>query len=232
VFTGNITYSAALIAGLLSFFSPCILPLIPAYFSFITGLTLDELTQDKKEIRQKVILSTLFYVAGFSFIFILFGASASFLGGFASQYSWVVRYIGGGIILVFGLHLLGIINIKGFNFEKRVHVKEKPLHLMGTFVIGMAFGAGWSPCIGPMLGSILIVAGNQDTVFKGVSLLAVYSAGLAVPFLIMSFFINSIIEIMKKATKFIGILNKVSGILLIIIGLLLIFDKFRLLATL
>jgi len=232
VFTENITYSAALVAGLLSFFSPCILPLIPAYFSFITGLTLDELTQDKKEVRQKVILSTLFYVAGFSFIFILFGASASFLGGVASQYSWVVRYLGGGIILVFGLHLLGIINIKGFNFEKKIHVKEKPMHLMGVFVIGMAFGAGWSPCIGPLLGSILIVAGNQDTVLKGVSLLAVYSAGLAIPFIIMSFFINSILGIMKRATRFIGALNKASGILLIVIGLLLIFDKFRLLATL
>jgi len=232
VFTENITYSAALFAGLLSFFSPCILPLIPAYFSFITGLTLDELTQDKKEVRQKVILSTLFYVAGFSFIFILFGASASFLGSVASQYSWVVRYLGGGIIIVFGLHLLGIINIKGFNFEKKIHVKEKPLHLMGVFVIGMAFGAGWSPCIGPLLGSILIVAGNQDTILKGVSLLAVYSAGLAIPFIIMSFFINSILGIMKRATRFIGALNKASGILLIVIGLLLIFDKFRLLATL
>ncbi|MDA3915957.1 MAG: cytochrome c biogenesis protein CcdA [Deltaproteobacteria bacterium] len=232
MFTENITYSAALVAGLLSFFSPCILPLIPAYFSFITGLTLDELTQNKKEVRKKVIISTLFYVAGFSFIFILFGASASFLGGFASKYSWVVRYLGGSIIIVFGLHLLGIINIKGFNFEKKIHVKEKPLHLMGVFLIGMAFGAGWSPCIGPMLGSILIVAGNQDTVLKGVSLLAVYSAGLAIPFIIISFFINSIIGIMKRATRFIGALNKASGILLIVIGLLLIFDKFRLLATL
>ena len=232
MFTENITYSAALVAGLLSFFSPCILPLIPAYFSFITGLTLDELTQNKKEVRQKVILSTLFYVAGFSFIFILFGASASFLGGFASKYSWVVRYLGGSIIIVFGLHLLGIINIKGFNFEKKIHVKEKPLHLMGVFVIGMAFGAGWSPCIGPLLGSILIVAGNQDTILKGVSLLAVYSAGLAIPFIIISFFINSILGIMKRATRFIGALNKASGILLIVIGLLLIFDKLRLLTSL
>ncbi len=232
MFTETITYPAALFAGLLSFFSPCILPLIPAYFSFITGLSLDELTENKKETRRKVFLSTLFYVAGFSFIFILFGASASFLGGFVSQYSWVIRYLGGGIILIFGLHLLGLINIKGFNFEKRIHVKEKPLHLMGTFVIGMAFGAGWSPCIGPMLGSILIVAGNQDTIIKGVFLLAVYSAGLAIPFLVMSFFINSILEIMKRATKFIGVFNKISGILLILIGLLLIFDKFRLLGTL
>jgi len=216
LFNENLTYSAALIAGLLSFFSPCVLPLVPAYFSFITGLSLDELTQNKGDTRKKVILSTLFYVAGFSFIFILFGASASFLGG---------------IVLLFGVHLLGIINIKGFNFEKRIHVKKKPLHLMGTFVIGMAFGAGWSPCIGPMLGSILIVAGNQDTVLKGILLLAVYSAGLALPFLILSFFIHSILDFMKRAKKLINIINKVSGLLLIVIGLLLIFDKFRLLGT-
>ncbi|MBT7260233.1 MAG: cytochrome c biogenesis protein CcdA [Desulfobacula sp.] len=230
MFAETVTYPAALLAGMLSFLSPCILPLIPAYFSFITGLSLDELTQNKKETRKKVILSTLFYVAGFSFIFILLGASASFLGGLASQYSWIVRYLGGGIILIFGLHLLGLINIKGLNFEKKFHVKEKPLHLMGTFVIGMAFGAGWSPCIGPLLGSILIVAGNQDTVMEGILLLAVYSAGLAIPFIAISIFINSILEIMKKATKFIGVLNKISGILLILIGLLLIFDKLTLLA--
>ncbi len=232
MFNENLSYSAALIAGLLSFFSPCILPLIPAYFSFITGLSLDELTENKAETRRKVILSTVFYVAGFSFIFILFGASASFLGGITSQYSWIIRYLGGGIVIVFGLHLLGLINIKALHFEKRLHVQGKPLHLMGTFVIGMAFGAGWSPCIGPMLGSILIVAGNQDTVLKGILLLAVYSAGLALPFLILSFFIHSILSIMKRATKLIGIINKVSGILLIVIGLLLIFDKFRLLGTL
>jgi cytochrome c-type biogenesis protein len=232
LFTETITFPAAFIAGLLSFLSPCVLPLIPAYFSFITGLSVDELTADTKGIRQKVILATLAYVAGFSFIFILFGASASFLGGLASQYSWVIRYLGGGIVLVFGLHLLGVINITRFQFEKRFHVKEKPVHLLGTFVIGMAFGAGWTPCIGPMLGSILIVAGNQDTVLNGVWLLAVYSSGLALPFILISIFINSMLGFMKRATKLIGVLNKIAGILLIGIGLLLIFDKFKLLAIL
>jgi cytochrome c-type biogenesis protein len=232
VFTETITFPAAFIAGLLSFLSPCVLPLIPAYFSFITGLSVDEMTTDNKQIRQKVIMSTLAYVAGFSFIFILFGASASFLGGFASQYSWVIRYLGGGIVLLFGLHLLGIINIKGLQFEKRFHVKKKPVHLLGTFVIGMAFGAGWTPCIGPMLGSILIVAGNQETILSGVWLLAVYSAGLALPFILISIFINSMLGFMKRATRLIGIINKVAGILLIGIGLLLIFDQFKLLAVL
>ncbi len=232
MFTETITFPAAFIAGLLSFLSPCVLPLIPAYFSFITGLSVDEMTADTKGIRQKVILSTLAYVAGFSFIFILFGASASFLGGVASQYSWVIRYLGGGIVLVFGLHLLGLINITGLQFEKRFHAKKKPVHLLGTFVIGMAFGAGWTPCIGPMLGSILIVASNQETILKGVWLLAVYSAGLALPFILISIFINSMLGFMKRATRLIGIINKVAGILLICIGLLLIFDQFKLLATL
>ncbi len=229
--TQTITFPAAFAAGLLSFLSPCVLPLIPAYFSFITGLSLDELTADNKEVRKKVILSTLAYVAGFSFIFILFGASASFLGGLASRYSWAVRYVGGGIILIFGLHLLGIINIKSFQFERKFHFKETPFHLLGTFLIGMAFGAGWSPCIGPMLGSILIVAGSQETILKGVLLLATYSAGMALPFIVISIFINSMLSFMKKATRAMSIIIKCAGGLLIIIGLLLIFDKFRLLAA-
>jgi cytochrome c-type biogenesis protein len=231
MFTDNLSYSAALIAGLLSFFSPCILPLIPAYFSFITGLSLNQLTENKKEIRQKVIFSTISYIAGFSFIFTLLGASASFLGSLASQYSWLIRYIGGGIILLFGLHLMGIINIHVLNFEKKIHIRNKSLNIAETFLIGMAFGAGWTPCIGPLLGSILIVAGNQDTVLKGITLLVVYSAGLGLPFLVLSFFIQYLIDIMKRAGKIIGLLNKIAGILLIIIGLLLIFDKFRLLGT-
>ena len=226
MFTETITFPAAFLAGLLSFFTPCVLPLLPAYFSFITGLSLDELTQDSKETRNKVILSTLFYVAGFSFVFILLGASASFLGSFVTQYTWALRFAGGGIILVFGLHLLGVINIRALQFEKKIRVSEKPLHLMGTFLIGMAFGAGWSPCIGPLLGSILIVAGSQETIYQGIALLAVYSAGLALPFIIISFFIHSIMEIMKRARTLIRTLNIVSGALLIIIGLLLIFNRF------
>jgi len=225
----TVSYQTALIAGLLSFFSPCVLPLIPAYFTFITGLSLDQLSQNNKENRQKVIFATFFYVLGFSFVFILFGASASFLGKFVLQYSWIIRYAGGGIVIVFGLHLLGIINIKKLNFEKRIHINEKPMHFMGTFVIGMAFGAGWSPCIGPMLGSILIIAGSNETVLKGVLLLSIYSLGLALPFIIISFFINKIINIMHHARKILIYINKISGIFLIIIGILLITDKFKIL---
>lgn len=232
MFTQSVSYNAAFAAGLLSFFSPCVLPLIPAYFTFITGLSLDELTEDARETRKKVILSTIAFVLGFSFVFILLGASASFLGGLAQKFSWVIRYVGGGIIIVFGLHLLGVINIKALNFEKKLHVNEKPVHLLGTFVIGMAFGAGWSPCIGPMLGSILILAGNQDTVMKGVMLLGVYSAGIALPFVLISFFITRLLDIMKKTTKLIGYINKTAGVLLIGVGILLLTDQFRVLGTL
>jgi cytochrome c-type biogenesis protein len=230
LFTETITFQAAFMAGLLSFFSPCILPLIPAYFTFITGLSLDELSLDRREIRKKVILSTLAYVSGFSFIFVLLGASASFLGGFMAKYTWIIQYFGGAIVIIFGLHLLGVINIKGLNFERKIHLNKKPIHLMGTFVIGMAFGAGWSPCIGPLLGSILIIAGSQETVVKGMVLLGIYSAGLAIPFLLISLFINRLLDIMRRATRVISYINKISGILLIALGILLITDRFRILA--
>ncbi len=234
MFGETISYNAAFLAGLLSFFSPCILPLIPAYFTFITGLSIDELTADgiaegANETRKKVILSTLAYVSGFSFVFILMGASASFFGSLMQDYVWVVRYLGGGIIIIFSLHLLGIINIQKLNFEKKFHVKEKPLHLVGVFAIGMAFGAGWSPCIGPILGSILIVASNQETVLNGMLLLALYSLGIAIPFMLISVFITRMLETIKRATKFIIYINKATGVLLFVVGILLITDTFKLL---
>lgn len=237
MFGETISYNAAFLAGLLSFFSPCILPLIPAYFTFITGLSIDELTADgttegARETRNKVILSTLVYVSGFSFVFILMGASAFFLGSLIQDYDWVIRYLGGSVIIVFSLHLLGIINIKKLNFEKRFHVKGKPLHLLGVFTIGMAFGAGWSPCIGPILGSILIVASNQETVLNGMLLLALYSLGIAIPFMLISIFITRMMETIKRAKRFMIYINKATGALLLVVGILLITDTFKLLGSL
>lgn len=226
MFAQTVTYPAAFLAGLLSFFSPCILPLIPAYFTFITGFSLEELTGDiNAEIRKKVLLSTVLYVAGFSFVFILMGASASYLGGITYQYRDFIRIIGGILIIILGIHLSGVIRIRALDFEKRIHFKKKPLHLFGIFIIGMAFGAGWSPCIGPLLGSILIVAGSQETVWQGVLLLGIYSFGLAVPFLIMSVFINFLLMFMKKASLGMKYVNRVAGILLIIMGLLLVTNQ-------
>ena len=211
---------------LLSFFSPCVLPLIPAYFTFITGFSIEELTEKyNSEIRKKVFLSTFLFVLGFSLVFILMGASASYLGGLMYTYKKLIRIIGGILIIILGIHLTGIIRIPGLDFEKRITLEKKPLHFLGTLIIGMAFGAGWSPCIGPLLGSILIVAGSQETVWQGVILLGIYSAGLAIPFIIISIFINFLLTFIKKASKVLKYVNVVAGVVLIVVGLILVSNK-------
>jgi cytochrome c-type biogenesis protein len=228
MFTQNISYHAAFFAGLLSFFSPCILPLIPAYFTLITGFSLDELTgEDTQGIRRKVVISTIAYILGFSTVFIILGASASFVGQMIQTYQSTIRVVGGHIICILGFHLTGIIHISGLDYDKRVHVNKKPLHFMGTFIIGMAFGAGWSPCIGPILGSIFILAANQNSVGQGIILLTLYSAGLALPFLVISFSIQSLLTWLSRTRHFIKYVNTISGFLLIIIGILLIINKLQ-----
>jgi len=224
--TENIPYHIALLAGLASFFSPCVLPLIPAYFTFITGLSLEELTESRESsLRIKILGSTILYVGGFSFVFIILGASASFLGNFVFEYRNIIAKIGGIVIILFGFHLTGLIRIRYLDVEKRLHLQKKPLHFLGAFFIGMAFGAGWSPCIGPLLGSILIIAGSQETVRTGIWLLAVYSAGLAIPFILISIFIHFLLAFIKKMVTIIRYVNIIAGILLILIGLLLLTDK-------
>ena len=231
MFTETITYPAAFIAGLLSFLSPCILPLIPAYFTFITGYSLEELINDNQQgLRRKVFLSTLSYVAGFSFVFILMGATASFLGKLLFKFQDLIRIIGGILIILLGIHLTGLIRIPLLDMEKRITIVKKPLHLLGTFLVGMAFGVGWTPCIGPLLGSILVVAGSQETVGRGMVLLGNYSAGLATPFIILSVFIHLLIKFIQKASRVVKYVNLLAGILLILMGLLLLADKLSLLA--
>ncbi len=226
MFIQTISYPAAFIAGLLSFFSPCVLPLIPAYFTFITGFSLEELTQGHNAaIRRKVFLSTFFFVLGFSLVFISLGASASYLGGLMVTYKNWIRIIGGILIIILGIHLTGVIRIRGLDFEKRITMTKKPVHLLGTLIIGMAFGAGWSPCVGPLLGSILILAGSQGTVWQGVVLLAVYSAGLAIPFILMSIFINFLLIFIGKASKVLKYVNMAAGAVLIAVGLILVSNK-------
>lgn len=232
MFTESISYPAALFAGLLSFFSPCILPLIPAYFTFITGLSLDELSGVRSgRVRAQVIRATLSYVVGFSLVFVLMGASASFIGGAIFKYRDWIRIIGGILIILFGIHMTGLIRFRLLEFERRLQVQKKPLHFMGTFFVGMAFGAGWSPCIGPLLGSILIVAGNQETVADGIGLLSVYAAGLAIPFLVLAVFVDSLLTFIKKASWSIRYINVTAGVLLLILGLLLVTDKLSLISA-
>jgi cytochrome c-type biogenesis protein len=226
MFTQTVSYSAAFIAGLLSFFSPCVLPLIPAYFTFITGFSLDELTQGRNPaVRKKVFFSTFFFVLGFSLVFISMGASASYLGNILITYKNWIRIIGGILIIIFGIHLTGALRIRFLDIEKRVSINNKPLNFLGTLIIGMAFGAGWSPCVGPLLGSILIIASSQGTVWQGVVLLGTYSAGLAIPFILVSIFINFLLIFIGKASKFLRYVNVVAGVVLIIVGLLLVSNR-------
>ena len=226
MFTETVHFPAAFIAGLLSFFSPCVLPLIPAYFTFISGFSMEELTSDcNAETRRKVFLATLSFVSGFSSVFILMGGSASLIGSFIIKYKDIIRVAGGILIIILGIHLTGLFHIRKLDFEKRIHLNKKPLHFFGTFLIGMAFAAGWSPCIGPMLGSILIIAGSNESVLRGIALLAVYSAGLAIPFIILSGFINMLLIFLKKATRVLKYINYVSGSFLIVIGLLLLINR-------
>ena len=226
MFTEAVSFPAAFTAGILSFLSPCVLPLIPAYFTFITGFSLEELTQNRNsEIRKKVFLSTALFVSGFSLIFILMGASASYLGSLMFNHRKLIRIIGGILIIFMGIHLTGIIRIPGLDIEKRVNIEKKPIHFLGIVIIGMAFGAGWSPCIGPLLGSILIIAGSQETVWQGIALLAIYSSGLALPFIIISAFIHLLLIFIKKASRVLKYVNATAGILLIIVGVILLTNK-------
>jgi len=229
MFAESVSYPAAFIAGVLSFFSPCILPLIPGYFTFITGYSLEELTAARQTgIRHKVVFSTAAYVAGFSTVFVLLGASASLLGGLAYAYRDWIRVAGGLIIIVLGIHLTGFLRIRRLDLEKRLHLQKKPLHFLGTFFIGMAFAAGWSPCIGPLLGSILIIAGSQETVWHGMALLGVYSLGLGLWFVGISVFIHFVLSFLQRAKKILKYVNIVAGTVLILIGLALITDRMML----
>jgi len=226
----TVPYPAAFLFGLLSFFSPCILPVLPAYFSFISGYSLEELSDGRNAtVRRRVMLSTAAFVLGFSTVFIALGMSASLIGNLAHNYRDIIRITGGILIILFGIHMSGIYSFSLLNYEGRLHLQKKPLHALGTFLIGMAFAAGWSPCMGPQLGSILIIAGSRETIWQGTMLLGIYSAGLAIPFLILSFFIHYLIQFLQRVKKAVRYVNITAGILLIVMGLLLLTNKLTLL---
>ncbi len=229
----SITYPAAFAAGLASFLSPCMLPLVPAYFSFISGYSYDELTGEQPiGLRRKVIESTMAFGLGFTLVNILLGASASLLGGLILRYNDIIRIAGGLIVILFGIHLIGLLRIRFLEMEKRLHLRQKPAHVAGTLLVGMAFAAGWSPCIGPVLSAILFLAAVEETVLEGVWLLSVYSLGLLVPFLLISVFIDQMLTILQKAKRAIRFVNVAAGVLLIGLGVALIFDRFGMLWSL
>lgn len=216
-------------AGLASFISPCVLPLVPSYLSFVTGMSLEDLQEGVD--RRNTLIHSVLFVAGFSAIFILLGASASFLGQFLQQYKvWIPR-IGGSIIVVLGLHLMGVLRLTPLLRERRVHLQDKPAGHVGTIAVGMAFGAGWTPCLGPVLGGILTFAGTSEQLGSGVGLLSAYSAGLAVPFLASAVAMERFLETFQRVRRFLPAIQAASGAVLVLLGVLLLTGSFTVLTA-
>lgn len=225
----NLSLFIAFTAGLFTFISPCVLPLIPSYISFITGISFEQLTsaEDFKRLRRRTVFHSLMFILGFSFIFIALGASATYLGSLLQKYQdWIAR-IGGGLIILFGLHIAGFIKIKFLQREKRVHIRDKPLGYFGSALVGLTFAAGWTPCIGPILGTILVFASTTENLYRGIFLLASYSLGLALPFFLTSLAVNSLLPYFKKITAHLRLISIISGIFLIAIGILLLTGYFN-----
>ena len=219
-----IEFFVAFGAGLISFLSPCVLPLIPGYISFISGSSLNELLENKKINILPLILFTL----GFSFVFIMFGAVASYLGQVLLQNSQTLRVIAGLIIIIFSFQLIGIINISFLNFEKKIYTKKNS-NIWFSFIVGMAFGFGWTPCIGPILGSILALASTEETIFEAIILLSFYSLGLAIPFILSGYLMQRFLLFSKNFKKNINLVSKTGGIVLLITGILILTNQLQIL---
>jgi cytochrome c-type biogenesis protein len=218
----NITFVGAFIAGLLSFLSPCVLPLIPSYITYITGLSFNDLQAEhpSHQVRRQTVIHSLLFIAGFTFVFILLGASATYVGGFLQQHMTSIRRVGGILIILFGIHLTGIIPIHFLLGEKRFNINRKPAGYAGSFLVGVAFSAGWTPCIGPILASILMVAATEETVAHGIILLLAYSMGLAIPFFLAALAMHQFLVVFNRFKKYIRIFEIVTGVFLIIVGVM------------
>ena len=214
----------AIMAGFLSFLSPCVLPLIPGYISYISGSSLNELLENKKVNLFPIILFTI----GFSLVFIIFGAAATFVGQLFLNNSYELRIIAGIIIIIFSLHIIGIIKLNFLNYKKKIYSNRKK-GVFGSILIGMAFGFGWTPCIGPILGSILALASTEESINKGILLLFFYSIGLAIPFVLSGYLIQKFMIVSKNLKKKMNIITKIGGSLLLITGILIITNQLQVL---
>ena len=222
----SIGFFVAMSAGLLSFLSPCVLPLVPSYVGFITGMSLEDVERS----RRTAFVHTLLFVLGFTLIFLALGATATLFGRFLRvNQLWISRG-GGALVVLFGLVLLGVIRIKALTGERRMHFADKPVGYVGTVAVGMAFGAGWTPCLGPVLGGILTYAASAADYGRGMALLGAYSLGLALPFLVASVALGRFFATFAWFRKYLGVVNKVAGALLVAVGLLLITDRFSIIA--
>jgi cytochrome c-type biogenesis protein len=219
----GMSWAVAFLAGLASFFSPCILPIIPSYLAFITGLSLSELTADKKsaKIRKTTVVSTLCFIMGFSVVFVSLGAGASKIGLLLQQHMEIISKVAGVIVVIFGLYIMGVLKLSFLTKHKQIEVKSKPAGYIGSFLIGIAFSLGWTPCVGPILGTILLVASQSDTIWQGIYLLCFYSLGIAIPFLLTAIAVDSALGYFTKIKKHMRKINIAAGILLILVGILI-----------
>jgi cytochrome c-type biogenesis protein len=241
----NVSLLVAFGAGLLSFISPCVLPLVPGYLSYISGLSLDEMrgtavaargagvavaVAPSVAARRQVILASLAFVLGFTLVFVALGAAATTIGQFLTERLPLLNRIAGAVIIIFGLHTMGVLRIEWLYQEKRVHSNKKPAGIIGALLVGMAFAFGWTPCLGPVLTGILFVAGSKETVGEGVRLLTAYSLGLGVPFFATAVAMNRFFTAMGKIRKHYHKIELVSGALLVVIGVLIFTNKFTVIA--
>lgn|SRR6185312_451654 len=222
---------AAFVAGLVSFLSPCVLPLVPGYVSLISGASVEELQSRDRKLLNTVLLHSIMFILGFTLVFVSLGAAATGIGQLIKVYKKELTYIAGAVIIIFGLHLTGILKIKALYADKRLHSVEGGKSPIGAFVVGFAFAFGWTPCIGPILSTILGFAAAQDTVTKGIALLWVYSMGLAVPFLLTSIGIDRFLAFYGKFRRHLHTVEVASGVLLIALGALIMTRHFTVLSS-
>jgi cytochrome c-type biogenesis protein len=230
----DVTYIGALVAGLLSFLSPCVLPLVPPYLCFLGGTTFDQLTGEDEtpsHVYTTVVLSAVAFVLGFTTVFIILGATATAAGQLLAANLPLLSKIAGVVIIIAGLHFLGVIHLPFLHHEARYHADARPAGLLGAYVIGLAFAFGWTPCIGPVLAAILAVAAGEDSVSKGVSLLFVYSLGLGIPFIAAAIAIKPFMNTMQRFKTQLALVEKLLGAFLVVTGILFLTDSMTLIAA-
>ncbi|MEE9179373.1 MAG: cytochrome c biogenesis protein CcdA, partial [Vicinamibacteria bacterium] len=230
----NVTLATAFLAGIISFISPCVLPIVPGYISFVSGVSLQELKSNldideekRRRLLRQVGLNSVFFVLGFSVVFVVMGASATYIGNWFAANRTVLARVAGVVIIIFGLHTMGLTPIKWLNYEKRFQTQKKPMGLAGSFLIGLAFAFGWSPCIGPILAGVLALAATQDTVAQGVWLLVAYSLGLGVPFIATGLATNRFLDLFDRLKNHMRFIEITAGVLLVAVGILVATDKLQ-----
>ena len=206
--------------GILAFFSPCFLPLVPAYLIYITGMSFDEI----RDIRLKTIIHSLLFILGFGIIFTSLGLAAGFIGGFLFAFRDILRVLGGGLIILLGLYLAGILKLPFLDIEKRITIAKKPSGYLGTILVGMVFALGWSPCVGPILAGILTLAAQSGTAGQGALMLIAFSLGLGLPLFLVSIAVDFTLSLLKRIEKYLGIIHFVCGFFLVIVGILLVMN--------